>query len=1040
LGTARFFRFVGEGGSFTAHKARSGNGRGGWYWRAYRRFKGQLLRTYLGKSEDLTQERLRAAARQLSGADQPVVPLDAALHPMTLAEEEALVLTKLSIPRLSMQHIPRPHLLALLNHAAQTHRLILVSAPAGSGKTTLLAEWSAALMEAREAEGQREDGVIVSASREASTREALALHRAPAVQVAWLALESADDDVVRLLTYLIAALARLDPRIGQQARTLLRAMRGSNVERVLTGLVNDLASYLTQDAVLILDDYHLITSAAAHQALLFLLDHMPQRLHLVLGTRADPPFPLARLRARGQLGEIRGEDLRFASAEAAAFLREMGLELNTDDLRSLEQRAEGWIAGLQLLALALRGRGNAAELLGAFASSHRFLTDYLSDEVLQRQPAELRDFLLRTGVLERLSGSLCDALTGRSDGQATLAELRRTNLFLSVLDDSEQWYRYHPLFAAALRELLQRQEPGLTAELYRRAGVWHEEQNLPFEAIEYALRAGDHAHAADLMEPLARTMVRRGDLASLQRWFERLPDGALSSHPYLCLGGAWVFLFGAQETRVQELMARVEHYLRERQQESATPEWRELRGEFHIFEAVMALPDNQTDRAIERSQAALEVLPSDAHYQRNLASLCIAIAISAAHRTSGDIAAAEKTLVHINEEHRGGSHFLSLIAMHDLAELYQARGYLRKLAEHYGHLLSPLPPVSELPALLTFFVCVDYASLMYEWNRLDEAAIYTERVLLVYEQEGQQDGMLSLIAMLRAKIALALGRTDEFQQRLRELDEMIATGLIQPLMLEDAHAQQAHLALYAGQAEKALRWAREHRLSLDSQMDRRMDQEHFFLYMTLARVLIAQLRGEQDSRVLSDVLNLLDSWRRFNEQRGFNGLLIEVLMLKALALDAGGKLQQALQTLDRALVLAEAEGYLRLFADEGQPMARLLAGLASFPRKAGAASLAYIQTLLAVTKKNGAFLSDEVLPATPGPALALQTSLLVEPLTPREQEVLTLLASGASNQAIAGTLIITPNTAKRHVKHILNKLGAANRVQAVVRARELRLL
>lgn len=1038
LETARIFRFISDEGAFSAHKARSGNGRGGWYWRAHRRRQGRLLRCYLGKSEDLDLQRLTGAARQLSGAGPVVPPEEAPLYPPTLAEEdEMLVLTRLFIPRLSIQHIPRPHLLALLDRAVQTSMLILVSAPAGSGKTTLLAEWSAACT-------QTPGGSRPPADEERRgpdlTPPAATSARSPVTQVAWLALESADDDVVRLLTYLIAALARLDPRIGQQARALLRAVRGSNVERVLTSLVNDLAAYLTWDAVLILDDYHLITAPATHQALLFLLEHMPQRLHLILGTRADPPLPLARLRARGQLSEVRGEDLRFTPTEAAAFLREMGLELSAEDLQSLEQRAEGWIAGIQLLALALRGRGSAAELPGAFAGSHRFLTDYLSDEVLGRQPAAMRDFLLRTSVLERLCGPLCDALTGRTDGQERLAELRRTNLFLSALDDSEQWYRYHPLFAAALRELLQRQEAGLIAELNRRAGAWHEQQDLPFQAIDYALRAGDHAHAADLMEPLARTMVRRGDLTALQPWVGRLPDAVLFAHPHLCLASSWMLLFGGQEERMREFMGAVEHYLHEHQQESATVEWRELCGEFHIFEAVIALPYNNTERAIERGQTALAVLPSEAHYQRNLASLCIAIAISAAHRTSGDMVAAEKALIHVNTEHQGGYHFLSLIAMHDLAELYQAQGHLHKMARHYEHLLSPLSTTSDLPALLIFFVCIDCAGLMYEWNRLDEATMYTERILQAYDQSSQTDGMLSLISLLRAKIARAQGHNDEFLHQLYELDAVIAASIIPQPVLEDARAQQAHLSLYIGQPEKALRWVHEYRWRLDGQLNEHLNQEHFFPHMTLARILITQARREGKAHDLSEVWKLLAAWRDFSEQRGFNGLLIEVLMLTALALDTAGKLPSALTTLGRALALAEAEGYIRLFADEGEPMARLLTSLAHLPQKAGMASPAYIQTLLTVIGEHSASLPAEALFAPARSVSTAHCTELVEPLTPREQEVLVLLASGSSNQELAANLIITPNTAKRHVKHILGKLGAANRLQAVVRARELGLL
>ena len=364
LESAMSFRFSSESGAFTARKARSGNGRGSWYWRAYCRRHGRLLRCYLGKSEDLSPERLRGAAQQLLNASESNEQhelVDATSSNLTsVVPEDALVFTKLFIPRLSRQHISRPHLLALLDHAVETSMLTLVSAPAGSGKTTLLAEWSATKEDVRSAGSSQGD---VSSSPHP--------HRSLSVShIAWLALEHADDDAVRLLMYVIATLAHIDPRIGQQARTLLRLAQGGNVEQVLTSLINDLATYLIGDVVLILDDYHLITSPAIHNLLLFLLDHMPPHLRLVIGTRSDPPLPLTRLRARGQLSEVRGEDLRFVPSEATAFLREMGLELNANDLHSLEQRTEGWIAGIQLLALALRGRANPDEDLAAFAHNH----------------------------------------------------------------------------------------------------------------------------------------------------------------------------------------------------------------------------------------------------------------------------------------------------------------------------------------------------------------------------------------------------------------------------------------------------------------------------------------------------------------------------------------------------------------------------------------------------------------------------------------------------------------------------------------------
>ena len=1035
LEDAMSFRFSSESGTFTAQKARSGNRRGSWYWRAYCRRQGRLLRCYLGKSEDLSLERLHGAAQQLldaSASNKQHAFEDAPKSNLTaVMPEDTLVFTKLFIPRLSRQHIARPHLLSLLDRAVETSLLTLVSAPAGSGKTTLLAEWSAT----------KEDvGSVGSPPGDASSspRPQRSLTVSP---IAWLALESADDDVVRLLMYMIGALDRFDPRIGQQARTLLRLAQGGNVEQVLTSLINDLATYLIEDIVLILDDYHLITTPTIHNLLLFLLDHMPPHLRLVIGTRSDPPLPLARLRARAQLSELRAEELRFVPSEAAAFLREMGLDLNANDLQSLEQRTEGWIAGIQLLALALRGRANPTALLTTFAGSHRFITDYLNDEVLLRQPVELRDFLLRTSVLERFCGPLCDALTERSDGQATLTELRQANLFISALDDDEQWYRYHPLFATALRERLQRQEPNVVAELYRRAGAWYEQQDLMFQAVEYALLASDYAHAVDLMEPLARTMVQRGDMTALQRWAEQLPDEMLFAHPHLCLAVVWVFLFNGQDVRMREVMMQVEGYLHEHQHESTTQEWLELSAELQIFEAVAALPHNDTDNAIKQSHAALEVLPADAHYLRNVASLSIAIAMSATYRANGDIAAAENVLARLNTEHMEGFHFLSMIAMHDLTELYQAQGRLRKMAQYYERLLSLLPAASELPPLMLFSVYANYMSLLYEWNRLDEAATDMDRIWHAYHQRGRQEEIFVLMQQSRANIAIAQGRVDEAWHMLHELDDSISTGIISASVRTMADAQRAHILLNAGRLEEPLRWVHEYQVSGDDQSNEQLDTDHFFQHMTLARVLIAQARSKQDPDGLTKVLKLLDRWCNFSQQHGFNGWLIEAFTLKALAYEICGNAQQALAALRDALILAEPEGYIRIFADNGEPIARLLTSLAAHPQLRDTITPSYIQTLLAATRYDKAFKHDDSLPAAIPPSLPpTRNTSLIEPLTPREQEVLTLLASGASNQAIADALIITPNTAKRHVKHILGKLGATNRIQVVIRAHELNLL
>ncbi len=650
LETATSFTFRSDEGTFTAHKARASNRRGGWYWCAYRRRHGHLSRFYLGTSAKLTVHRLREAARQLAARSEDASSgQEAPLHVTHTASSSGtsdapLLVTKMHIPRLPVQHVPRPHLVELLDRGVQ-NALTLVSAPAGSGKTTLLAEWATTT----------------------------------ALPVAWLSLEYADNDPVRFLSYLIAALGRLDARIGGEALTLLRVSRSLGLERMLTSLVNDLASYLVGDAVLILDDAHLITSEAVHAALQFLLDHVPAHLHLLIGTRADPPLSLARLRARGQLSEIRTGELRFASAEVHAFVQEMGLTLTGDALSRLEQRTEGWIAGVQLLVLALRGRADPVAFLGTFPGSHRFLLDYMSEEVLAQQSPEVRTFLLRTSLLERLCGSLCDAVTGQSGGQEILAELRQVNLFVSALDEVETWYHYHPLFAEVLRSHLQRREPDLVPEIYRRASAWYEQQPGPVEACDYALLARDYLRAAALMEPLARTLVERGEFTLLRRWLDLLPPEVVATRPQLGMASAWVLLFDGELERVEALVDQLERYLQEHEQEADAAAWAELRGELHMFSALMALPQNDSSRTIKLARKTLQSLPGDSPYLRRLTSLSLGVALGTAYRASGDLAAAEQMLTEASVPGPAAEyHFLNLIAMHDLAELYEAQGQLHK--------------------------------------------------------------------------------------------------------------------------------------------------------------------------------------------------------------------------------------------------------------------------------------------------------------------------------------------------------------------------
>lgn len=536
LETATTFTFTDEEDTFTARKMRAGNRRGGWYWRAYRRKFGRLSSHYLGICANVTLPRLREAARQLAIRSEGHAPgkeaAEQELHSQISASDEALTSVpplsiKFAIPRLPRPSVSRPRLLTLLEQSGQKS-LTLVSAPAGFGKTTLLAQWATTTT----------------------------------FPVVWLSLEATENDPTRFLSCLIAALARLDEHMSAPMQTAPLAL-APDFERVLTPLLDSLQRELRQETVLILDDYHLLTTDAVHTILCFLLNHLPSHLHLVIGARVDLPLPLARLRAQGQLSELSPQELCFTREEVEAFVRAMGLTLSDEAISLLQERTEGWIAGIQLLTLALRGQldTHAEPFLRALGGHHRFLLDYVSEAILAQQPPEIQHFLLRTCVLERLTGPLCDVVTGGSGGSAQLAALRQANLFVSAVDDAGIWYRYHPLFAEALRARLQQQEPEQIPELYRRASQWYEEQHWYEEACEYAYLSADLPRAATLLEMVIPHLIEQGKFLRIRQWLSQLSPKVIATSPLLSLVSMWIQAFHKNGLfrREQSLEILIEH-------------------------------------------------------------------------------------------------------------------------------------------------------------------------------------------------------------------------------------------------------------------------------------------------------------------------------------------------------------------------------------------------------------------------------------------------------------------------------------------------
>jgi LuxR family maltose regulon positive regulatory protein len=1002
LQTANSFTFKHDAGSFTARKTRASNGRGSWYWYAYRRRHGRLFNLYLGASERVTLPRLLEAARALTlrvdgTPTEQSLPslLSPSLSDGVVVDHSSLLTTKLCLPRLPVQHVPRPRLLTLLEQGVQ-RPVTLVSAAAGSGKTTLMAEWASKTV----------------------------------WPVAWLSLEATEDDPSRFLSYLQATLASLDERIGTTIRAD-RSRYSHDHEWVLTSLLNDLTRFLQQDVAVILDDYHLITSDEVHAILHFLLDHLPPPLHLIIGTRVDPPLPLARLRARNQISELGTQELRFASSEVDAFVHTMGLTLSAEATALLEERTEGWIAGIQLLTLALRGQSDVSTYLRTCRCTHHFLVDYVGEEILARQTPELQRFLLQTCLLERLCGPLCDALTGEHDGQARLAELRRANLFVSELDDTQTWYRYHSLFAESLRAWLHKQEPELIPELYRRASYWYEQQQWREEACEYAFRAGDQSRAMALLADLVPHLIAQGKFTCLGQWLSRLSPASIASSAPLWLASIWIQCHTANTEQIIELL---EQQIQEHAQDTEAS-WADLQEELTLYQAWAALSQDDLSRTISLVHETLRARPNPESALSRLIAVRQRIVLSAAYRASGDLEAAEQVLL---ETARLGStsvdHPLNLFATMNLAELYENKGQLRKLGHLYDEILQMLDQRGDPSPLFLALTQARYAALLYEWNRLDESEAAAQQFMDLTQRLDLPIPNFSLLCLwILARGALAVGNSQRARQLLEreEFDFTMCQRLKSMTLLQStipAPVIPPRLALACGLLEQAERWEKVRGIRFDDPLLPRLSSYEYLDYLTLARILLVRGRSQRSVSSLAQASLLLDHLCHAIVDMGCNGWLIELQMLTALVLQAQGKTKRALQMLGQILEQAEAEGYVRLFADEGQPMAHLLAQVAPFT----SASSHYLQRLQAAIPP-----TLDTLPDRPH---AAQHQPLIDPLSMREQEVLHLLSAGYSNQQIAQQLVISLHTVKLHVKHILAKLTVTNRTQAVARARELQVL
>ena len=904
-----------------------------------------------------------------------------------------ILATKLYIPPPRPKIVLRPRLIERLNEGLSSGRkLTLISASAGFGKTTLVSEW------------------VAGCER----------------PVAWLSLDEGDNDPTRFLTYLVAALQTIAANIGEGVLGALQSPQPPPIESILTALLNEITT-IPDNFILVLDDYHIIDSKPVDNALTFLLEHLPPQMHLVIATREDPHLPLSRLRVRGQLTELRAADLRFTPSEAAEFLNQvMGLNLSAEDIASLENRTEGWIASLQLAALSMQGHQDTTSFIKSFTGSHHFVLDYLVEEVLQQQSESIQTFLLRTSILDRLCGPLCDAVLGSpsASGQKTLEYLEHANLFIVPLDNERRWYRYHHLFADVLRMHLMAEQPDQVSALHRRASEWYEHNGSTDNAIRHALAAEDFERAATLIE-LAEPEMRRsrqGATVTELGWLKALPDELVHFRPVLSVAYAFA-LFGSGELGAVEPRLRDAERWLDTTADTAgmvvvdEEEFRRLPGMIALLRAAQALARGDMPETVKNAQRVLDLAPEDAHLMLGGAASELGLAAWA----SGDLEAARRMTADGMANVRRAGYISSAIGGSIvLADIQIAQGRLHEAMTTYERALQwatePGAPVLRGAADMY----VGMSALHREHNDLKTATQHLLTSQALGELAGLPQNPYRWCAAM-ARIREAQGDLDGALDLLDQA-ERLYDGNFSPNVRPIA-TRKIRVWVAQGRLGEALGWAREQGLSVENELS----YLHEFDHITLARVLLARYQSDRADGSISGVMGLLERLLKAAEEGGRKGSVIEILVLQAIAYHAQGDLPAALLPLQHALALAEPEGYVRMFLDEGSSMMQLL-------REASAREIMpdYTDKLLAAfeAEKRKSEDKPDLPPAQP----------LIEPLSQRELKILQLIAQGLSNREIGERLFLALDTIKGHNRKIFDKLQVQSRTEAIARARELGLL
>jgi LuxR family maltose regulon positive regulatory protein len=902
-------------------------------------------------------------------------------HIILVAMTTQILQTKLYIPPTRLEVVPRPRLMAVLNRTL-TAPLTLVSAPAGFGKTTLVANW---------------------------------MQQQPQA-VAWLSLDESDNDPVRFLSYVVAALNTAVSNFPSDALNMLQNRQSVVMDVILTALLNEITA-VSHPILLVLDDYHLIKDDDVHQSLTFLLDHMPDNLHLILTTRSDPPLPLSRLRGRRQLVEIRQSDLAFSLEETTQFLNGlMKLNLSVADVAALTERTEGWITGLQMAAVSMQGSSDIAGFVQAFTGSNRYVLDYLMEEVWQRQSPAIQDFLMKTAVLDELTGPLCDWMMGDVDwrpktgdwnnglqspvsSQQVLMFLDRTNLFVIPLDDERQWYRYHHLFVDLLRQRLRNMRPDLEKQLHHRAGDWYAENGRFSTAINHYLQAESFAQAAALIEQVAEDYLMRSEVETLLDWIEALPDELVRERPLLYVYQAGAYLINGQsliaiESQLEAALAG---------SEGAT------RGEVNMMRGLMAVFRGDAEESKILSELALRILPSDNLFLRSLVSQNMAFAIA----LHGDVQMViDKLMEAASLSEDAGNVMSQVICLSHVGEFHIAAGRLRAARDVYEQCILLAVDEAKRPLPIAGIPQMGLGEVYREWNQLDKAEKLLTQGLENISRWGVMGALDGHVWLSRLRQAQG-----DFSGAVAELEAAAKIAIkFDSSQMDDylVGVHRARLEIQQGRVDTAVHWIKSVGL-----VDKTLENTPYYLWelgrMTLVRLYLAQQSYSTTLNILTDLLPRA-------QRLGRTGVIIDALCLQAIAYFHTKQQAKALTALLEALTLAEPEAYIHTFREKGEPMQQLLVELLKKPLPTNLQ--AYVQKLLSYQSS----------------VFSPQSSVLFEQLSDRELEVLRLIAAGYTNREIADQLVVAVSTIKTHINNIYGKLGVTRRTQAITRAQELNLL